>query len=165
MPCDQHPLSSLSCAEAGEAFTPPCNCTGQWEWRVTCRRDPCPAVPGGQPGPAPPCSAPHEAPPTPNSQRRQSKAVNRQQSTRAVSTAAHSPACEPHAAYRMGTNPLSPINPFLAISTVKCLVIFSSSCSCARTTKHTCYYRPQEKSQSRGTASGSCPALPVQGTP
>lgn len=57
--------------------------------------------------------------------------------------AARSPACKPHTAYRTGTKPLSPINPFLAISTVKCLVIFSSSCSCARTTKHSCYYRPQ----------------------
>lgn len=119
-----------------------------------------PAVPGRQPGPAPLCSAPHEAPSAPNSQCRQSKAVSRQQSTRAVSaadrqreqqplcllswaTAARSLACKSHTAYRTGTKSFSPINPFLAISTVKCLVIFSSSCSCARTTKHSCYYRPK----------------------
>lgn len=37
------------------------------------------------------------------------------------------PACKPHTSYTMGTQPLSPIRPFLSISAVKCLIVFSSS--------------------------------------
>lgn len=121
--------------------------------------------------------------PAPNSQPRQRGAVTCQQSSRAVpgadgqclssglcalpsrAVAVCSAACNPLTSYGMGKKTLSPINPFLAISIVKCLVIFSSSCSCVRASKRCCYYRPQEKSGSQGTAPNSSPSPPVRSTP
>lgn len=115
--------------------------------------------------------------PAPNSQPRQRGAVTCQQSSRAVpsadslcalpsqAVAVCSAACKLLTSYGMGKKTLSPINPFLAISIVKRLVIFSSSCSCARASKRCCYYRPQEKSGSQGTAPNSSPSPPVRSTP